>query len=320
MPSTTLKKVQIGQEVAWGTGVAATAWLMGVTDCELEIGDVIYQSDEKGTYAPSILVANTYQDASGTVEQDLTYDDILYPCDNVFDEESPAGADPYTWTWAAPDGTQVSPNIFTIEIGATSAEYECNGCLIDTLTISGDRDGDDIWKASWHFNAEIAVAAAMTSLSRRTVELIRMADTLLYVDGWAGTMGSTAVGSTLIAFELSIETGRHNKAFTGSVNPLTWGDNKYTGTLSTTLEYNASTKAYIDALIAPALVQRQIEIEATSGADSATIQFCGTLQPGTLWEDREGNMTVTLNWLGTYNSTFGNWLTIIVINSIASLT
>lgn len=320
MPVTNLRKVQLGQESSWGTGVAATAILMGVTDASLSVADEVHQTAEQGTMYPSPLVAEIKQSGEGSIKYDASYEDILFALDGIFGDCSPTGSDPYTWAYSAPTTTAPTPREYTMEFGAPSAEYQMIGGIFNTLAIEGDVDGDGVWTVSADVIGKAVEAEAMTSLSSRTVELIRMADTALYIDAWGGTIGSTAVATSLISFSLSVDPKYHLKHFAGAVAPGDFGEAQWEGSLSLTAEFNATVKAYVDALLTPALVQRQIRLKATSGTKTATLDFAGTLTDGvTLFEDRDGNMTVALTFNGTYNSTLSNWFKAEAVNSVATL-
>ncbi|NIV32914.1 MAG: hypothetical protein GWN58_26760, partial [Anaerolineae bacterium] len=142
----------------------------------------------------------------------------------------------------------------------------------------------------------------------------------IYIDTWSGTIGSTVLADALISFDLNVTTNRHMKMFAGNLQPDDWGDGQYRGTLTTVLEYTSDTKAIVDALLTPALQQRMIRIIATSAPRSATIDFYGTLVNGAeLFSDREGNVTVSLEWQGTYNDTDSEWLSFDIVNLVASL-
>lgn len=319
MPITDLIICQFGEETTWGSCETATRRMMGVTGCSLKIDDTVHHTEEMGMLNPSELIAEVEFKGSGNIAADLSYEDIIIPLDNIFDEETAVGtADPYTWTYTAPLLAAVVPNLYTLEYGATNAEYEACGVLFTGFTIAGEAGG--VWTGDFPFICKDIDDDSMAALNVRTVELIRMADTVLSVDAWDGTMGNTNVDATLISFELTLDTGRHTKTFAGDVQPLDWGETQWSGQLRTVLEFNASGKAIVDELLTPVLVQRQIEIEATSGAHIATIQFCGTLIDGAeLFTDRDGNITVDLLWDGTYNPTFTGWLTITVLNAIAAI-
>lgn len=327
MPATDLIKVQMGQEATWGTAVDASAKLMGVTDASLQIADEVHQTERSGMLYPSDLVAEVQFMAEGSITMDLTYEDILYPLEGVFDaiETHATATGPWTWAYAAPDDTAVVPQPFTIEIGTpdavADAEYEASGALFTELNISGEAGG--VWVGEFPFLAEDADDDTMktgTAVADRAVELIRMADTTIDIDTWSGSYGGGGLTFQLISFELSVSTGRHLKQFAGALQPTAWGDTQWTGTLTTVVEFEADSKAIVDALLVPGLIQRLIEIEATSGTSSATIQFAGTLVNGVeLFSDRDGNITLSLEWQGTYNDTVSGWFDVDIINSVKTL-
>lgn len=320
MAVTNLKRVQLGQESTWGTGVAASALLMGVTESSLDIPDEVLQVEEQGSLAPSDLVAQLKQSAAATIDYNLSYEDILFLLEGLIGDCTPTGADPYTWAYAAPGDTAVEPREYTLEFGMTDAEYEMVGAIFNDCGISGDIDGDGVWQASANLLGKSAAEAAMTALSRRTVELIRVVDTLLYIDAKAGTMGSTEVSNALISFDLSIDPKYHLKYFGGSVNPGSFGHDRWEGQLTVVAEFTAAVKAFVASLLTPGLVEKQIRLQATSGTKEATLDFAGYLVDGvSLFEDRDGNATVSLTWQGEYNATLGNWFKAEVVNGVATL-
>lgn len=321
MATTNLKKVQLGQEAIWGTGVAATAILMGVTDSSIDVTDEAYQAEEQGFLSPSSVVINTKHFVEASIDYDLSYEDILYMLDGAFGDCTPGGVGPYTWDYAAPMSAAVAPREYTMEYGMTDGEYEMAGAIFNDFTISGDVDGDGVWQASCGLIGKSVTAAAMTALSRRDVSLIRMSDTVLTIDAVGGTMGGTAIAGALISFELSIEPKYHLKFFAGAYTPANFGYDRWDGQLTLVLEFTADVKAYVDSLITPALVEKQIRLYAISGADEAGIDFAGFLADGvTLFEDRDGNVTVSLGFQGQYNSTMGNWLEFNITNDVDVLT
>jgi hypothetical protein len=318
MVATALRKVQVGQETTWGTGVAATAILMGITDVSFDVADEVEVLQEMGHLNPSSIAYLQTLHAEGNITARATYEDIMYFAKGVFGAPSSAGT--YTWTYAAPTTAAPTLNGMTLEFfDPTGAPYEADGVLFNGLTISGEAGG--MWQVQSPLLGETIVAAAMTTaLSERTVEAIRCGDTVLYMDTWGGTMGTTSVGATLISFSAEITPNRHLKQFCGSLTPENYGEGVWTGTLTTVLEFNSTAKALVDAMLAPALLQRQIQIKASSSSKNAAIQWAGTKSSGTtLFSDRDGNMTVELKWAGTYHATYGNWCKVIVTNAVQTM-
>ena len=121
--------------------------------------------------------------------------------------------------------------------------------------------------------------------------------------------------------DLPEEAPSRGKTFAGSVNPSSHGEDRWEGSLTTVLEFNSTAAGYVTAMLSGA-VQRRIQLTATNTTPSriAVIQFAGTLVEGVkLFEDRDGNITVSLKWNGTYSSTLGNWLKAKITNELATL-
>lgn len=318
--ATTARKVQLGQETTWGTAVAATALLGGVTDASVKVMDETENIEELGRYGPSSMVIEGAQWAEASIEGIATYQDLIYYLHGILGTVSPSGAGPYVYTYTAPTASAAAAQKYTMEFGIGSSAYKIAGALFTKLTIKCQ--AKKYWTVSAELFGKTIATVTFASLNDRTQEGIRAADTVLKIDAVGGTIGTTSVATTLIDFELVIETGRHSKFFIGSAAPGDYGESRMNATLKTTMEFNSSAKAYFDALIAPALVQRQIELTATSGTNIAKLQFAGNLDgsPVELFGDRDGNAVVEYNWKANYNSTLGNWLKAIVTNSVASLT
>jgi hypothetical protein len=320
MPARQLVVAQFGQESTWATAVVATAKLMGLTDGNLDFVPKHVHPDEMGRMGPSAIIALTEAHATGKLTYTLTYEDILYLLEAAFGTATPSGAGPYTRNYSAPVAAVVSPKLFSIEFGATGASYVMPGALLAKGKISGE--AGDLWKAETDWLGKSVATVSLAALSDRTVNPIRMSDTVLSIDTWAGTIGTTAVPATLVSFELDFDTTRHLKVFGGALNPGDHGEKDFTCTLKTVFEFNATAKAYFDALIASGgtLTQRQLRLKATSGTSIAQLDFAGTLvDPDALSQNRDGNMTMTLNWEGTYNTTLGNYLKAQSVNGVATL-
>lgn len=325
MPATALRKIQLGaQPSGLSTAAAATVRLVAVTDASISIVDEVLQPEELGVAAPMTQPAQVAQHAEGSFTQQASYQDLAYLLHGVFGTvgSSAAANTTYVWKHAVAVSTTATAWPYTIEYGSPGAEYQVTGGLFSSLEISGEAGG--VWEATVEVVGKTVVAEALTTgLDVRDVDLIRMADTTLKIDTWTGTMGTTSVPATLISFKATANPQHHLKTFAGSLTPSAYGADRWEGELVTVLEFNASAKAYVDALLS-GLVQRQIEIKATTGtgaaAREATIQFAGTLIDGAeLFGDRDGNLTVELTWKGTFNPTFGGWLTMRTKNEKSTL-
>ena len=321
MPSTALRVAQYGIETTWGTAVVATRKMMGLSDVKFKEKNKTIVTPVTGTYAPGTTAALVGQSGEVTVSGVATYEELIWYFDSLFSKvTAPTGTGPYVYAYAAPTSADATPRLFTVEFGTTGALYKAAGALTSKFKISGA--AQDYWKFQADYMAKsIATLTSLAALSDNTVTSINAMDTACYIDDWGGTIGTTAITGTLIDFDLEVTTGRHLKQFVGDgVNPTNWGDKQWQGTLTTTLEFNSTAKAYLDALIGGTLTQRQIRLKATSGTSIVQIDFAGTLDNDIdMFGDRDGNMTVQLKWAGTNNVTLGNWLKASVTNSITTI-
>ncbi len=324
MAVTTLKVIHLGGESTWGLTTRGSVKLIGVTDANISVAQTVEQAELIGTMAPALVAAQTEIHGEGHIEQEASYQDICYWLDGLFGAAtgSAVANTTYMRRYAAPQGTKPTPAWYTIEYGPPSGEYEMVGSIVSGMEIS--LESGQSWKVSVDVLGKSVAAAAKSTSPVRSVDLIRASDAVLSMDTWTGTIGTTALAATLISANLSLTPSAHLKTFCGSIAPGSYGYGRWEGSLTTVLEFNALSKAIVDALLAPGLIQRQIRVSATTGSTTttrvATIDFAGTLVEAVeLFADRDGNVTVELTWNGTYNSRLANWLKLNVRNQLSAL-
>lgn len=314
---TALKLVQLGQESTWGTAVAATVKLMGVEDASITIADVQAQAKELGRLNPSPIVAQVAQSAAFAISGIATYEDDIYLNNGLLTSVAPTGAGPYVWANASPSTAATTPKKWTLEYGVTGAAYKVAGALFSKISWKMEAGG--WWMYSIDGIGKVVSTVTLASLSDRSVEAIRAADTALYIDAVGGTMGATAVPAVLRSCELTHDAKRHLKIFAGALTPGDYGEDMHEGELKVTFEYTSAVKAYVDAILS-GLVQKQIRLKATSGTKIWQHDFAGYIADAPkLFEDAEGNITCSLSFKAHYNSTLGDWHKTSVTNSVASL-
>ncbi len=327
MPASALRIVQLAKETGWTTAVStATVKLVGLTDASLNVVPDVYQPTYMGTLAPLVTTALMGQHGEMSLTQAASYQDICYWLDGVFGTAAGSAEANTTYVYnyaAALDNPTTAPS-YTVQYGYGSTNYALEGGLCTNLNISGEAGG--VWEVSVDLLGRAVSTMSMTTgVSTREVDLIKMADTTLYITPWTqSTVSGTAASATLISFELTANPQRHLKYFAGSTNPGGHGDSVWESQLVTVMEYNSTAKALVDELTDPALVQRQIRLAAATGTGTtrreATIDFAGTLAEDVeLWGDRDGNMTVSLTWNGTYQSDMANFLKVRVQNELSTL-
>lgn len=332
MPHKQMLQVQVGAESTWGTAVAPTAKLMGV-DMNGVTMDIGYMAAVEQHISGSLLpgnVAYVQQTGRGTLGLPIVglYDDLPYWLDSMFGQATPSGGGPYTYAYTGPT-TSITRRDMTAVYGDGTDAYGLTGAVCTALQLR--QEVGQPLRTQVTLQGKQWLDDAVASLNNRTVYPVQ-ADhwTSLYIDAWAGTMGTTQLTSCImVGFELNLAAPVVFEDGLGSIVPCAYNNMPFNGsqnTLSLTVRFPGSsnvTRDIIDLLVAstPGLVQRQIKLKASNTANrDLSIEFCGTMTaPPTLFDDREGNTICTLQFEATYNPTFADWINIDVINSVSAL-
>lgn len=328
MGSTALKVAQIGTESVFGTSVAATAKLMGLTALSAK-ADITNKQTRymQGDFAPAHTVRQTDSRASATLAGDFTYEDLpIYLTSAVLGSATGVGATAdKTWTFPFPLASTASALGRTIEFYDNSQEYEITSAYLNSFSITGSAANDGLVQFTSNWIGQKLTKSTLTpSLTNRTVETLAVGSMSLYVDDFGGTMATTIKAATLIDFNFTYNTGIHFKKFAdGAVYPSAIGYGVPSATLSITAEFNASAVTELDKYIAGTgrLVQLS-GIGSVLGSSNRTlkIQTAGDITSASeLWGDRDGNTTIQFTHTMRYDTgTFGNYAKIIVINANAT--
>lgn len=332
MGNRALRVCQVGKEVSWGTPVAATAVLGGLTDMTVKPQPTnVQRRFLQGDYAQSHAAVQTDLRAKAMLTGDFTLED--FP---IFLEQAIKGGvtgsvtDTSAYTYAFPFPLTASPAVEarTYEFYDGQQEYQMSGALIESFTLTGAMNVDSV--VGFQVNllgAKIAKSSLTGALSSRAFTLMPCANMKLYCDDLGGTVGTTVKADTLIAWTLTYNTGLHLKKFqSGGINPTSWGYGVPTFTLKLTAEFNATAVAEIDkALAGTGRLWRVIGENGLVGAVTAKntldIQVAGDVTDiGDLWGDRDGNTIVDITVSGRYDrGTFANYGKINIINKVSAL-
>jgi len=317
-----LLRVQVGKETTWGTAVVDSAKLMGVSDFNLQPGVAAKRFKElRGNLAPAHLAAMTKVAPSGSMSQIATYEDICYLLEAMCGVATPSGAGPYVRTGGAPTTVAVAtPRFMTAfyDDPGGAGTYKAAGVLPSKLTIGGKQGEEMMLKAD--LLAKQITTGTPAALSDRSMNVVMGSDTKLYVDAWGGTIGTTEMATMSYSYELMLDAQRLLKHYLGALTPGRYVERKWDGELKMMLEFNATSKAFLDALITPALFQKQVRIKATSGTNIVQIDFAGTAEDTPqLFTDDDGVSTLEFTLKGTYHSTLANWFAYSVTNSVSAL-
>lgn len=159
----------------------------------------------------------------------------------------------------------------------------------------------------------------LTSLADRALEIIRMADTKLYIDAAGATIGATELATSLIDFSFKATTGRHLKMLGGSLYPSDHGYNSIGGGVDVTVENTAAVKTLVDVMKNGSVKKALLRIEAISGSKGMRLDRAVVLAPIPSWGDRSGNKTRKLKFEIVRDVTAGVGLGFRSVNAVATL-
>jgi hypothetical protein len=315
MPAIHLRRVQLGQQTAFATPVAATSILRGVKDGSVTVNHNDMVVEELGR-SVSDLIVFSQRHAEGEIELQTTYEDILYGLFGLFGPVAPSGG---SRTFNAPITAYAAPQIYTIEYGTPGAEYRVIGGLLREWTLRYEANSGVT--ESWSFiGRSVQVNALAGSLPTRVVTPVLSRHASWFVDPIGTAHGTTAIPGTVIEAELTINTNRHLKMFEGS-QPLDWGEGRWEAQLSMTAEFNSTAKAWVDALLTDRVARNiRANFVETANTRELRIDFVGLLaEPVELFGDRDGNMTAELTFKALVAGPLNNWMQIRVVNGVATL-
>ena len=332
MGNRALRVCQVGREVTWGTPVAATAVLGGLSDLTIDPqSSNIQRRFLQGDYAPAHAMVQTDLRAKGMVNGDFTCEDfpIIAEC-AIKGAVTGSVTDTTAYTYAFPFPMTASPAIEyrTWEFYDQQQEYQASGALIESFTLSGGNAIDSIvaFQANLLFG-KVVKSTLTAALSSRAMTLMPCANMKLYIDALGGTIGTTVKADTLIGWTFTYNTGLHLKKFqSGGINPSQWGYGIPTWKLDMTAEFNSVGVAEVDAaLAATGRLYRLIGENGLAGSSTAKytldLQLAGDIvNISDLWGDRDGNTIATFSLSGRYDrGAFANYGKLNVINKVAAL-
>lgn len=315
-------RVQAGSQVSFASGVTPTIQLRGIEELMLRSKNNVLMLEDMSlglAGASQAVVAGI--GGEGSVKAWCSYEHLAYWLDNMFGNATPSGAGPYVRAYAAPSASAPTPRILSLVKGTSIGAYQLVGALLSSLTLrleqesalmlNGDLVGNKVATDALESLADVSVNPIMAS---------QVAS--IYWDAWAGTMGTTALDRCYVRMmELSIEPDRKLRPCFGSLSKDAYSESAWTGTLKLSLEFNATTKADVDAIIGGTLTQRQVEINFADSTRALELQFAGTVTDDLeIFGDDDGVVTAEVTLTRTYHSTFGNWFKASLSNGVATLT
>lgn len=325
MPAvTTDLRVQAGTQSVWTTGVTPTVALRGVTGFKIKPDQQIdILSDMLLNYSGGDTPVVARNGGGGSVDGWASYEDLAYWLDNFFGQATPGAGPGYARAYAAPITTLPTLRVLSLVHGdAAVGAYRLIGGIGNTFTLKQEVSKELIFSQEL-IGSTIDATTLAGALSVRTVTPIVSGDvSTMFLDNWAGTMGSTALTKcTLRNLTLTVNANRQNRYCVGALAAADYITKPWEGTLDLMLEWNSTSKAIIDTMVGGAKSMHQFEVNYSGGTNrSFKLQFAGTVSEAPdIFQDNDGVVAVGLKLKSTYHPTFANWLKLSLTSATQTL-
>jgi hypothetical protein len=314
MPVLDLLQLQGFKETVWGTVGTPTIKFMGIEKFKFKPNVKTERTKElRASMAKAFNAAVVVQDGAAEVEGYCLYEDINYFLESMAAVVVPTGAGPYVRVGACPLGTAPVPRFMSFIYGESIVGAQVLlGGMVQKLTITGKYGAICKFKAELIGMKVTGTGATLAALTDRVVTPITPDQWAIYLDTWAGTVGTTVVPATFYEFELEFDAARVLLAYLGGIAPQGYDQPWVDCKLKLKAQFNATSAPFLTALLDPtAVFNRQIRLKATKGTNIMQFDFAGVAEkaPNDLWPDRNRVTAMDIEMFAEYNPTLANqWL------------
>jgi hypothetical protein len=328
------RRINLGRETSWGTPVAATAKLMSVTEATVTpIRERVRPEEIRGSLMPHFHIFDVFHAFEADIQGFLTLEDILFPLSNILGQTTPtapgAGQDNYTWVFSGPLTSVPGLLPVTIEWTDSVRGYQGQGGLGQELVISAQVNQEARYR--WRVRGrQIAQAAAQSLPERLVTPLAANLFTVDRADDAANPTYSPLLG-VVRQWELTIRSGLTLvPTQSGVLTATAFGLQGYVGTLRmVVLHRSPEGTGIIDDFLAGTgfppigkLVILRFRSAQYYGTPPAqlTIEFaCVPVAVTELFTNADGLTAFQVEFHVRYAPLWGKWLSVTVVNNVASL-
>ncbi len=195
-----LRSMQVGIESAYGTAVAATREWYGQGTINGVDQEPIMVSEDRGSYdefhRASQHVLNYEWSFTGGLDLNDAVEMLLMAVNGTV---TPTGSNPYVWAFA-PGNTLDSA---TIEWDASGAIWEAPGSMVETLSMEGSANGEDV-TIELAGPCKTRTTTTLTTVAAHTTNVVQGWELKLFLDAMGATPGTTEVSSTILSWNLEL--------------------------------------------------------------------------------------------------------------------
>ena len=289
-----------------------------------------------GSLDPAILPYQTAKEVSWPPTGLLTFDDLPYRLASGLKGGVTAagGAAPYTWTYQVASLTADTFDYFTVETGddtAASDGIEGFGGVANTLEESMAEDlGPWAFTDAWFFaGATLATDKTAGLLVDETPAFVFGADTVVYMDSVAGSIGITPLVDAVHAVTITVNNNLDQKRFANGSNTRFqlsgYGRGAREIELVLTVAKTTATMAEAATLDDDPVPLRFFDVKTISTEIAGGVtpyqysrRGCFTLRSRAEGEIG-GNATIILTYRAIYDATLTYAYKAVVINALGAL-
>ena len=323
---TRFRKFQIGATTSIGSNVPATRILPWRAPIDVEPARELPDVD-MGSLDPILASFNGPQEVTASAEGKAAYNDMPYFWSGLLKGQvtPTGGGTAKTWTWQAASLSADSYPYFTAEWGNDTRTITAGGGIIDSGEIGFDEDLSAFDLSADFVFARANLAGGFTGglTIDDTPNWIYGADTEVYIDTAAGSIGTTKLTDDVHSATFAVNGNNDRKRFANGSNTrfqlAGYGRGAREGTVTIVRAETASAIAEMQTLDDEPVPVRFIELKTTSpeiitGSTpfSQSIRVAAellTAVPGEIG----GNATIEFTYRVKYNSTLGYAYRVVVV-------
>lgn len=323
-----LFELRVGPEAdsdAWGTGVAQTHKVMGVTDFSLTpLVESQQIKDRKGSIAPGYESVPLRIHGEANLSGIVNYEYFPLWLDGLFGAATPAAdTDIYTYAYTGPTTAHPTPRKYTMAWGnandvdsvksltsATIRDLQISGATGEPITYTANFIGYSVDTDTFDSAAE----------ANSTITTTRGCDFALAIDPSSDAAGTTSITTTWMDFDLNINSNRAPFWHLGSLQATNAREARWDVSLRLGMELNTTSAAYLDSILTTTTTtfERVVKVTATNGSNQFIFTVNGVaLEAPQLYQDNDGVTTVSLMLTGQFNSVLSTYLTMSVVNTVS---
>jgi hypothetical protein len=218
---------------------------------------------------------------------------------------------------------------YTIESGDNQQAEEMEYSFVEKFVLSGERGKAVMMSGDW-IGRQVINTSFTGALTAPTVEDIRAQIGSLYIDAAGGTIGTTQVNTTLLAFNLAVTTGWRAKWTLDSgqlyFNYIYFDPDSYEAKLGVTYEHNGTAvtektawRNQTSRLVRLLFTGSALGTAGTHASKKLILDLAGKYEKFDALDADDGNSIVKATFSSRYNATAAAAMTITVVNELAAI-